>query len=193
MDFAHGLLDVESLHVLPILLEQGDEEVNGHGDVDDDLVLSQTEMADGNSEAEHLLELELDSALDGVDLVEHVLARAKQSGKLAGLVETWSKQTRNLSQNSFRCKERIILIGKFFDEFFVFVEFFESLNITPFDFEFLGLVEMDLIGENADLETGLAFAGELDGAAETLVLLRIVVLEADLQLQCLDECALLVG
>ena len=40
LDGAHGGLDVETLHVLPVLLQQGDQEVHGEMDVLDELLLS---------------------------------------------------------------------------------------------------------------------------------------------------------
>jgi len=61
---AHGGLDVERLDVLPVLLEQGDEEVDAEHDVSEDLVVVHVDVADGNTQAENLLELELDSRLD---------------------------------------------------------------------------------------------------------------------------------
>ena len=51
---AHRRLDDERLDVLPALLEQRDEEVDRHGDVLNKLVLSQLDVADGNTEAVYL-------------------------------------------------------------------------------------------------------------------------------------------
>eukprot|EP00959_Pyramimonas_sp_CCMP1952_P054279 1135243-Pyramimonas_sp.AAC.1 len=47
------------------------------------------------------------------------------------------------------------------------------------------------ISEHAHLQLGTGDIGEGDGAAETLVLLGIVVLETDLELDGLSELALL--
>ena len=54
LDLSHGGLDVETLHVLPVLLQQGDEEVHGEMDVLDKIVLSHTHVPNSNRQAEHL-------------------------------------------------------------------------------------------------------------------------------------------
>jgi len=61
---AHGGLNVQRLDVLPVLLQQRDEEVDAQHHVTQDLVVSHLDVADGNAEAQHLLELELDRRAD---------------------------------------------------------------------------------------------------------------------------------
>jgi hypothetical protein len=56
----HGGLDVEGLDVLPVLLQERHEEVDGHLRVDEQLALGHLDVADGDGEAENLLQLELD-------------------------------------------------------------------------------------------------------------------------------------
>ena len=68
LGLAHGALEVESAHVLPVLLQQGDEEVDAHLGVDVQLLVRHADVADGNTQAQHLLQLELDRRLDVVDL-----------------------------------------------------------------------------------------------------------------------------
>ena len=84
----HGGLEVQGLHVLPVLLEEGDEEVDGGLGVDEDLLLGLLDVADGDGEAEHLLELELHLGADGVHLVLEGLVVGAEGGELTGLVET---------------------------------------------------------------------------------------------------------
>lgn len=50
---------MERVDVLPVLLEEGDEEVDGQHGVGDNLVLSHVDVADSNAQAENLLELPL--------------------------------------------------------------------------------------------------------------------------------------
>ena len=57
---AHRGLDVELLDLLLVLLEQRDEEVNGHVNVGQNLLLGQLDVADGDAEAHSLLQLEFD-------------------------------------------------------------------------------------------------------------------------------------
>ena len=105
---AHGGLDVERLDVLPILLEQGDQEVDSYKlrsidrphcmiyvsdsertqhDVCKNLVLSHLDMADSDTQAEHLLELELDGRTDLSELVAQVLSVRDGGRELAGCVK----------------------------------------------------------------------------------------------------------
>lgn len=100
---AHGRLDVERLDVLPVLLEEGDEEVDayretgqitgvdGHRgllirtqhDVGKNLVFAHLDVADSNTQAENLLQLELDSRLNFDDLVAEVFSMGDRGGELA--------------------------------------------------------------------------------------------------------------
>lgn len=54
---AHRALEVERLDVLPVLLEERDEEVDRKHGVGEDLLLVHLDVADGDTEAENLLEL----------------------------------------------------------------------------------------------------------------------------------------
>lgn len=60
----HGSLDDKAANVLPALLEQGNEVVDGQHDVSNKLVLGHANVADGNTEAKNLLKLELDGGPD---------------------------------------------------------------------------------------------------------------------------------
>lgn len=55
---------------LPVLLQQGDQEVDGVHDVGTDLTLSHGHVGNGDAHAQHLLQLELDRGLGLVDLQE---------------------------------------------------------------------------------------------------------------------------
>ena len=85
LDGAHGGLDVETLHVLPVLLQQRHEEVHGEVDVLDELLLRHLHVPDGDAEAEHLLHLELDGGLEVQNLLGQVVAVSHQGGELASL------------------------------------------------------------------------------------------------------------
>jgi len=69
----HRSLDGQAAHVLPALLQEGDEIVDGQHDVGDQLVLSHANIADSDTHAQDLLQLELDGRLDFVDLGTQVL------------------------------------------------------------------------------------------------------------------------
>jgi hypothetical protein len=88
LNFAHGALDVERFDVLPVLLEKRHEEVDGQVDVGEQLSFSHLDVADGDTKAKSLLELELHGALDFVELLEDVFVGSEKGGKLAGLHKT---------------------------------------------------------------------------------------------------------
>jgi hypothetical protein len=80
----HGSLDDNTANVLPALLEQGDKVVDGQHEVGNKLLLGHLDVADGDTKAQNLLELELDGGLDVVDLVLHVFGVGDGGGELAG-------------------------------------------------------------------------------------------------------------
>lgn len=79
----HGSLDGEAPNVLPALLQQRDEVVDGQHDVGDQLLLRHADVADGDTHAEHLLELELDGGLDLVHPGAEVVGVRDGRGELA--------------------------------------------------------------------------------------------------------------
>merc|ERR1711998_651356 len=83
---AHGGLDVQSLDVLPVLLEEGHKEVDRNHDVGVHLVVRHLDVRSGDTEGQHLLELELDSGTDAVNLLDDVLTVLEQGRELTELV-----------------------------------------------------------------------------------------------------------
>lgn len=65
---AHAALDVQAAHVLPVLLQKRHQKVDAHLDVDVQLLIGHSNIADGDTKAQHLLQLELDGSLDLIDL-----------------------------------------------------------------------------------------------------------------------------
>ena len=107
LDRSHGGLDVQGLHVLPVLLQQGDEEVHGEMDVLDELLLSHPDIADRHGQAEDLLHLELDGGLQVQDLGLQVVAVGYQSGEFSCLNdEKCSDQTLLVSNSDSPCSAR---------------------------------------------------------------------------------------
>ena len=85
---AHGSLEGEGANVLPALLEEGDEVVDGQHDVANKLLIGHVDVADSDTHAENLLELELDGGLDLSDLGGEVLVVGNRGGELAGCRRT---------------------------------------------------------------------------------------------------------
>ena len=76
---------MEGLDVLPVLLQQGHQEVHGQVDVLSQLLLSHLDIANGNIQAQNLLHLELDGGLQVSDFGLQVVAVGHQGGELSGL------------------------------------------------------------------------------------------------------------
>ena len=85
LGFAHGGLDVEALHVLPVLLQQRHQEVHGQVDILHELLLAHLHVTHGDAEAENLLHLELDGGLEVQRLLLQVVVVSDQGGELASL------------------------------------------------------------------------------------------------------------
>merc|ERR1719198_2557086 len=83
---AHGRLEVEHLDVLPVLLEQRHEEVDGELGVLEDGRALHAAVADGDVEAEHLLELELDGGLHSSTLADSSSDCCTRVGNLPALL-----------------------------------------------------------------------------------------------------------
>lgn len=187
----HGGLDEQGLDVLPVLLEKGDQEVDGHHDVGEELILGHLDVADSDTQAEDLLELELDGGTDLVGLLADVVGVGDGGGELTGLVETRSQKTGNLLDQGLGSEESIVLLGELLDLLLVLVELLEVINGLELHADLLGLVAVKGITENADGHLGAGDVGEADGARETLVTLGIVVLQSNLEFDSLDEVTLL--
>ena len=57
-------LDVQSVDVLPVLLQQGHQEVDRDQDVLTKLIIVHTNVTDGNTDTQDLLQLELNVGTD---------------------------------------------------------------------------------------------------------------------------------
>jgi len=78
---AHGGLDMQGLDILPVLLEQRNEEIDTQHDVCKHLVLRHLNMADGNSQTKDFLQLELDGRSHLGQFVGEVLRVGDGSGE----------------------------------------------------------------------------------------------------------------
>mmetsp|Transcript_23961 Transcript_23961/g.27998 ORF Transcript_23961/g.27998 Transcript_23961/m.27998 type:complete len:272 (-) Transcript_23961:24-839(-) len=190
---AHARLEVEHLDVLPALLEEGDKEVDGKSGVALNIFLGHVNVSDGGVEAQNLLHLELDGAADLSDLVREGVSLTDEERELTGTGKTRTQQTGDLLDEGVGREEGVVLAGELLHELLVLVELLEVIDRHGVKADLLGLSAVSLVAENAETKTRLGRDRELEGAVETLVLGRIVVLEANLKLDGLLELALLAG
>ena len=118
----HGSLDDKAANVLPALLEQRDKVVDGQHEVGNELVLGEVDVADGDTETQHLLELEHDGRANLSELGAEVLGVRHGGGELARLGEAGSEQTGDLLDEGLGGEEGVVLLGELFDELLVLVE-----------------------------------------------------------------------
>lgn len=187
---SHGGLDEEGLDVLPVLLEEGDEEVDAEHGVSSQFILGHGSMTDGSSQTEDLLELELDGSLDLGDLLGQVLVVGNGGGELTGLVQARTQETRDLLDEQVRGQEDVVLLGELLDELLVLVQLLQVISRTEVDPEGLGLVTVNLVTNDADFGVRLGDVGETDGTSETLITLGVVILQTDLEFDGLVEVTL---
>lgn len=193
MRLAHGGLDVSGFEVLPVLLEEGDEVVDGEGGVLAELFFLHGDVTDAATKAENLLELELDGGTDFLDLVGEVVSEGDGGGELVGTVHEGSNDTGNGLDDGFGGEEGIILRAHLLDELLVLVELLEIFHGHGGDTGLLGLVFVLEVANDGDLVVGTADVGEAEGTGETLITAGIVVLEVDLEVNGFEELALLAG
>jgi len=186
----HGGLDVEGLDVLPALLEKGDEEVDATLDVSLDLLLGEADVRNGNTKAERLLHLELDLRLELKNLSGEIIGVLDDGRELTGTVEGRTVQLGDLTKHSLGSKEAVVLLGELLQGLLVTADGLKTVNTHARKVELLGLIKVDLITKDADLDVLLARVGQTDDTAETLILLDIPVLQTNLELDGLDEVTL---
>jgi len=187
----HGGLDEQGLDVLPVLLEKGDQEVDGHHNVGKELILSHVDVTDSDTQAKNLLQLELDGGTDLIGLLTNVIGVSDGGRELTSLVETRSQKTRNLLDQDFGSKESIVLLGELLDLLLVLVELLQVINGLELHTDLLGLIAVKGITENADGHLGAGNVGKTNGTRETLVTLGIVVLQSNLEFNGLNKVTLL--
>merc|ERR1711882_28029 len=128
-----------------------------------------------------LLHLELDGCLEVVNLLPKVIVMGHQSWELSSLIQTGSQKPRTLLDKSIRSNESIETLSQLLDFVLGLIQLLQIVSRHALKAERLGLVTVLLISQKADFEFRAWHMFELDGSRETLVLLRIVVLEADLK------------
>lgn len=124
----HGSLDGKTSNVLPALLEKRDKVVDGQHDVGNKLLLSHLDVADGDTHAENLLELELDGALNLVDTAGKIIGVRDGGRELSGLGQTRTQETGNLLDKSLGSDESVVLAGELLDELLVLVKLLQVVG-----------------------------------------------------------------
>jgi len=141
--------DGQGAHVLPSFLQERNQVVDRQHDVTNQLVLSHTNVSDGDTQTKDLLELELDRALDVGDLVGEVLGVGDGSRELPCLGETGSEETGDLLDQLLRSDESIVLASHLLDELLVLVKLLQVVDRHELDTVMLSTIDIVLVTEDA--------------------------------------------
>ena len=172
---AHARLNVDRSDVLPSLLEQGNEIVDGHVDVVSELFSVELESSHGAAETDALLQLELDGVLQLLNLGHDLLSFVHGDGELAHLDQHVSEQLVNLLDDDVRTQEHIVLLGPLSDLGLFLIEGLETLDVDKVEASILGLLIVHGATKHANLEGRIDLVGQLDGSVELLVLFEVVL------------------
>lgn len=156
---------------MPSLLQERDEEVDGEDKVSLKISLSHVDVTDGDTEAENLLELELDGRLDLSDLGLDVVRVRDGGGEHTHLVELGTDDTGDSLDESISGQESVVGRGPLLDRLLLLVELLQVISRDAVKSELLSHIEMLLISNDADLGVRTSLLGENIGTGETLILL----------------------
>jgi hypothetical protein len=184
---AHGRLEVSRLEVLPVLLQQGDEEVDRQRRVLAELVGLHVDVANADAEGERLLELELDCGADVVGLLGEVVAEGDRRRELVEAVHVRADDTGDGLDDRLRRQERVVAVAHLLNELLVLVEFLEVFHCHGVQLGCLGGVLVLQVRDHADAHARARHVREAQRAGETLVLVGDVAAEVELQVNRLDE------
>jgi len=187
----HGALDVKRADVLPVLLQQRHQEVDGQTDVGSQVIRLHGNVADSHGQAQDLLELKLDGGFQLLDLGDHVVSVSDHRREFTGLVQPGTQDTRDLLDERVGSQESVVFLGELFDQLLVLVHLLQGLLVHAGNTVGRGFIAMLLITKNANGELGPRNMTQLHGTRETLLLLRIVVLQVDLEFDGLQELSVL--
>ena len=96
------------------------------------------------------------------------------------LGKTGNQETRNLLDQSLGSDEGIVLASELLDQLLVLVELLQVIGGHGIESTVFGTVDVVLVSENANAHVWTRDLRQANGARETLVTLRVIVLEADL-------------
>jgi len=107
----HRRLDVSGFQVLPVLLEERNQEVEGHDSVLADLIFGHLSVANAGTKAKNLLQLELDGRLELGNLGWEVVSLCNGRWELTRTIHVGADETRDGLDDGLRGQEGIILVA----------------------------------------------------------------------------------
>ena len=181
---------MDSLKVVPLLLEERSKEVETHGDVLSELLLSHFFVTDSDVKVGNFLELPLNGSSGIVDLLLDWLSVRDWLREHTNSRKNWTENGWDFLDESISDKEEGISLGPLLDLFLVLVEFLQVVHggdIETGDLGSGGLILMLLIGNDAHFHVWSWDVWKSDGTGETLIFLWIVILKSNLKFDGLGE------
>lgn len=184
---------MDGLKVVPLLLQEGGKEVEGHDNVLSELIIGHLLVTGSNVEAGDLLELPLDGSLNVVDLLLEWVVVSNWLWEHTNSVKDWTEDNWDLLDKSISGEEEGVFLGPLLDLLLILVEFLQVIKVGAVDLDTRGfeLISVLLIGNQADLEVWSWDVWESDGSNESLIFLWIIILKGNLELNSLHELSLL--
>merc|ERR1719219_539000 len=98
---SHCALDVESSHILPVLLQQRDEEVNGQSDILVKFFCRHLNMTNAHSKNQYLSHLELDCGFCFFNPSHQGISVDNWGREFSSLVQTRTQNSGDLTDEGF--------------------------------------------------------------------------------------------
>jgi len=183
---------MDSSNVVPSLLQEGSQEVEGHDDVLSELFISHEFVTGSNVKVGDLFKLPLDGTSDIINLLGKWFSVGNWLRELTNSGQNWTEDDWDLLNESIGGEKKEVLLSPSLDEFLIFVEFLQGIKGSNLNIKFVGsgLILMLLIGNKTDLHLWSWDVWESDSSDETLVFLWIVILKGDLEFNSLLELSL---
>jgi hypothetical protein len=103
---------MESLDVVPVLLQERDEEIDRNEHVLPQLMGFHGNVTDGDTETQDLLQLELNVGTDFIGLLLKILRVSSHNRELTQLRHGGPEETRNLRDQRLRPEEGVERLGE---------------------------------------------------------------------------------
>lgn len=176
---------------MPVLLQQGNQEVDSHQNLVDQDILFHFDVTNGNSQTQDLFQLELNGGSNVSDLLVQVIVVGDWGWELTSLGQLRTQESWDLLDQDFRSDEGRVLLSQLFDQLLVLVQLLQIFDGHSVDTTGLGSVDIESITEDTDGQVWSWADWQLQSTRETLVSLWVVVLQTDLQFDGFQEVSLL--
>ena len=191
MWWAHGWVEDDGTDALPVLLKKGGDVVASKHDVLENLLFGHTNVGDWDTESDGLLQPELGCLTDFIDDISNLIGGTDGGRELTSPVEGWAEGLTKGLDDTFGGKEEVVSLSPVLDWLLLLVKAVKEGGIEASDTHLTSLLAVELVTDDTNTEVWTDDMWELDGTDKTLVLGDVVALQADLEIDGLEELPLL--